>query len=123
MMRVAEDEEREGRISLEVVVDANGPEEQAMGWYYYLSDKIEFPFRARCSSQRSISPLRKDEEVVIEAMAREDDCMAEMFVMTRWMDRRFAVPLAQLQPLDVDPRTAEAVDDWIYWSNRGYRLC
>jgi hypothetical protein len=123
MVKVAEDEEREYRISMEVVVDANGPEEQAMGWYYYLSEKIEFPFRARCSSQRSISPLLKDEEVTIQAMAPEDDCMAEMFVMTRWMGRRLAVPLAQLQPVDVDPQTAEAVDDWIYWANRGYKLC
>jgi hypothetical protein len=26
---------RENRISDEVIVDAYGPEEQAMGWYYY----------------------------------------------------------------------------------------
>ena len=29
---------------MEAIVDANGPEEQAMGWYYYLEDKISFPF-------------------------------------------------------------------------------
>jgi hypothetical protein len=28
------DQEREERISNEVIVDAYGPEEQAMGWYY-----------------------------------------------------------------------------------------
>ena len=33
-MAIAErDEEREERISMEIVVDAYGPEEQAMGWY------------------------------------------------------------------------------------------
>jgi hypothetical protein len=32
----AKDEEREERITMEAVVDAYGPEEQAMGWYYYL---------------------------------------------------------------------------------------
>ena len=122
MVKIAKDEERESRISMEVVVDANGSEEQAIGWYYYLNEKIEFPFKARCASERSTSPLRKDESVVIEAMAPEGDCMAEMFVMTCWMDRRFAVPLAQLQPMAVDPETAEAVEDWIYWTNRGYRL-
>jgi hypothetical protein len=31
------DPEREHRIRMEIIVDANGPEEQAMGWYYYLS--------------------------------------------------------------------------------------
>ena len=37
---------REDRIQNEVVVDAYGPEEQAMGWYYYLDDKLRFPFRS-----------------------------------------------------------------------------
>jgi len=32
--------ERENRISEEIIVDANGPEEQAMGWYYYLQDTL-----------------------------------------------------------------------------------
>lgn len=123
MVRVAEDKEREHRISMEVVVDANSPEEQAMGWYYYLNDKIKFPFRAKCTSERSISPLRKGEEVMIDAMASEDDCTAEMFVMARWLDRRFGVPLAQLEPVSVDPQTEEAVDDWLYWTSRGYSLC
>jgi hypothetical protein len=29
---------REDRIQNEVIADANGPEEQIMGWYYYLDD-------------------------------------------------------------------------------------
>ena len=37
MTRRAKDEEREVRINMEIVVDANGPEEQAMGWYNYLA--------------------------------------------------------------------------------------
>lgn len=39
---------REERIHNEVIVDAYGPEEQALGWYYYLENKIQFPFSARC---------------------------------------------------------------------------
>jgi hypothetical protein len=39
---------REDRIENEAIADANGPEEQVMGWYYYLDDKIRFPFPARC---------------------------------------------------------------------------
>jgi Calcium binding len=38
---------REERIENEIVVDAYGPEERAMGWYYYLEDKIHFPFQAK----------------------------------------------------------------------------
>jgi len=52
---------REGRIHDEAIADANGPEEQVMGWYYYLDDKIRFPFQAKCIAARVVSPLRKGE--------------------------------------------------------------
>lgn len=47
------DEAREERITMEIVVDAYGPEEQAMGWYYYLQDTMQFPFTARCIYQQT----------------------------------------------------------------------
>jgi hypothetical protein len=34
MKRRSRDEEREQRITMEIIVDAYTPEEQAMGWYY-----------------------------------------------------------------------------------------
>ena len=37
---------REERIDNEVVVDAYGPEERAMGWYNYLEDKLIFFWRS-----------------------------------------------------------------------------
>jgi len=48
MAKRKEDPVREERIQNEVVVDAYGPQEQAMGWYYYLEEKIRFPFQAKC---------------------------------------------------------------------------
>lgn len=45
----------------EVVVDAYGEEERAMGWYYYAADNIMFPFTARCSAKRAASPLKVGE--------------------------------------------------------------
>ena len=53
---VEEDSVREERITMEIVVDAYGLEEQAMGWYYYLQDKITFPFTASCITKRRSSP-------------------------------------------------------------------
>lgn len=44
MASIERDEAREARITMEAVVDAYGPEEQAMGWYYYLADRLAFPF-------------------------------------------------------------------------------
>ena len=42
MKRPKRDPVREDRIHSEAIVDA-GPDEQAMGWYYYLESKISFP--------------------------------------------------------------------------------
>jgi hypothetical protein len=44
MKRRSRDEEREQRITMEIVVDAYTPQEQAMGWYYSLEDRLHFPF-------------------------------------------------------------------------------
>ena len=122
MARLKENEARERRIEMETVVDAYNSEERAMGWYYYLEERLKFPFRARCKSKREVSPLRVLEEVEVLGMASEAECESEMFVRVLWCDRRLAVPLSQLEPLAVGPRTKEAVADWHYWAGRGYKF-
>ena len=108
---------------MEAIVDAYTPEEQAMGWYYYLDDRLRFPFRAECTKRRAISPLRKGDDVEVLDMAPEDECLHEMFVGIRWRKRRLAVPLAQLKPVAAAAHaTKEAVGDWHYWLRQGYEL-
>jgi Calcium binding len=123
-MKAELDPEREERVTMEIIVDAYGPEEQAMGWYYYLKDTIAFPFSAVCCERRSISPLKTGEKVVVVGMADEGECDKEMFVDVRWGKIELAVPLSQLTPISSVPEaTREAVDDWHYWVKRGYQLC
>jgi hypothetical protein len=81
------DEEREQRITMEIVVDAYTPEEQAMGWYYSLEDRLHVPFAARCITKHRISPLRVGDEVDVVGMAPEEECQHEMFVLIRWERR------------------------------------
>ena len=122
MAHVDEDEEREERITMEIVVDAYSEEERAMGWYYYLEEKLQFPFRAKCIAKRTASPLREGEEVEVVGMPDEEDCMHEMFVLIKWHDRNLGVPLAQLEGIKVDKQTAEAIADWHYWVARGHEF-
>lgn len=117
------DAERDERITYEVIVDAYGSEEQALGWYYYLEEKMNFPVMARCIKERTVSPLEEGEEVRVVGMTDEEDCMCEMFVRIEWMDREFGVPLTQLEVVDADSATQEAVADWHYWFGDGGRLC
>ena len=123
MAQMKRDGKREHRIAMEIIVNAYGPEEQALGWYCRLDDKITLPFRARCVDERRISPSRKGEEVVVKGMLSEDECMHEMFVEIEWQERRLGVPLAQLEPISVDEETEEAIADWHYWVGRGHQLC
>jgi calcium binding protein len=122
MACLKENEARERRIEMEAVVDAYNSEERAMGWYYYLEERLKFPFKARCTSKREISPLRVGENVDVTGMAREEECESEMFVRVLWCGRRLAVPLSQLEPRGVDATTREAVGDWHYWVSRGYKF-
>ena len=68
-----QNKDREERITMEIIVDAYGPEEQAMGWYYYLEEKLQFPFMAICSAKRAISPLHVKDEVDVIGMAPEEE--------------------------------------------------
>jgi hypothetical protein len=83
MAKPKKDPIREDRIRDEVIVDANGPEEQAMGWYYYLEDKLRFPFQAKCIVSKVVSPLRKRETVEVWCMARGEARPIDMLVLIR----------------------------------------
>lgn len=72
MERVERDEEREERIIMEIIVDAN-PDEQAMGWYYYLEEQLHTPFRAICISKQAKSPLRAGDQVEVIGMPSEEE--------------------------------------------------
>jgi Calcium binding len=118
MKQPKRDPVREERIHNEAIVDAS-PDEQAMSWYYYLEGKIRFPFQARCVAVKDVSPLRKGEIVDVVRMAGEDTCEHDMLVQIRWQGRKMAVPLAQLEAIDADESTQEAVGDWHYWVAQG----
>jgi len=122
MTRQAKDDEREERISMEIIVDAYGTDEQAAGWYAYLSDTLQFPFSARCIVRRAISPLEVGEEVEVVGIAPEEECRHEMFVSIRWNSHSLAVPLMQLEGVQAGEETQQALEDWHYWVNQGYEL-
>ena len=121
-MSVPKDEAREGRIQMEIIVDAYSADEQASGWYYYLEGAMTFPFLANCIAERAISPLHVGDEVEVVGLAPEDECRHEMFVQTPWERRTLAVPLSQLQGITADEITQQAIADWRYWVQRGYEL-
>ena len=120
MKKPKKDPIREARIHNDVIVDAYGPAERAMGWYYYLADQLQFPCQARCIAANIVSSLSKGEPVEVLCMAPEESCSADMLVLIRWQGRTMGVPLSQLAAVTVDESTAEAIADWHYWVAQGY---
>lgn len=122
MSGTAPDKNREERIDMEVVVDAYNEDERAMRWYYYLEDKLQFPFKARWVNRQR--PQGKEIEVV--EMSPEDECMRSMFVEVRYregeVDDIFSARLEDIHLIEVDEETAEAIADWHYWIDMGYEF-
>ena len=117
---VKTDKVREKRISTEILVDAYGASERAMGWYYYLDQQLQFPFLASCIAYRPISPLEIKDEVTAIGMAPESEWNTEIFVMIEWGKKGLGVPLSQLEGIKVDKETRQAIGDWHYWVKKGY---
>ena len=122
MTQRSQDEEREERITMEIVVDCYDAEEQAMGWYYYLERTMHFPFTARSVEHRAISPLEPGDEVEVVGMAPVEECDHDMLVTIRWNAYELDVPLSELQGVDVDEQTQQAIEDWHYWVDQGNEL-
>jgi hypothetical protein len=120
--KIETDEVRERRITKEAVVDAYDEQERAIGWYYYLERRLDFPFLARCATRRSTSPLKMGEEVEVMGMAPVEECEHDMFVEMDWDDEGLAIPLSQLEVVDAADETREAVEDWLYWTKKGYQF-
>ena len=95
---------------------------EALESYNRNAEDPVYLFQARCVEERTISPLREDEDVPVVEMTDELVSSSEMFVLVEWMDREFGVPLSQLEVLDADHDTREAVADWHYWNGDGGRL-
>ncbi len=105
-----------------MIPHAFGKEERLMGWHSYLEDKMTFPFVARCTMRRAISPLMIGYEIQVIGMGPREECKQEVFVTIRWGKEGLAVPLSQLEATYTDEQTKEAVGDWLYYVRSSYNF-
>jgi len=68
-----------GRPLAAAAHDKGDASERATGWIGYLESELEFPFTARCTERRAISPLLVGDEVEVVSMAPAEECSHEMF--------------------------------------------
>jgi hypothetical protein len=109
-------------IESEIIVDANGREEELMSWYYFFENRIIFPFKAKCMIKRETSPLEVDDVVEVLSLAAEKNCRHEILVRIHWSGKKFAVPLTQLKGTGVSADIKQAINAWHYWADREYEF-
>src|SRR4051812_50181868 len=107
---------------MEAVVDAYDEQERAIGWYYYLELKINFPFLARCATRRSTSPLKVGDELEVIGMAPVEDCEHDMFVEMDWDEEELAVPLSQLEGNSADDENKEGGGERAFLGKKGHQV-
>lgn len=125
MTKQEKDPIREKRIDYEIVVDAYDAEEKAIGWYYYLADKISFPFLAKWKKTNKKTGAIAEKEVEVIDMASADDCERSMYVEVAYIDEKddtFTAKLSDIEAIAPDADTAEAISDWKYWVDMGYEF-
>lgn len=63
---------------------------------------------------------------MVIGMSPEDNCTEEMFVEILYregtLEDVFSASLYEIQPIDADSETQQAVADWHYWVDRGYEF-
>jgi Calcium binding len=126
MASVERDETREHRIETEIIVDADDKEDRAMGWYYYLDDTLNFPFMAKWKKKSRKSSAIEEKQVEVLGMAPEDECLKDMYVEVASIggkeDDVDSAKLSEIEAIDADDETQEAIADWLYWLARGYKF-
>ncbi|MBE9061952.1 calcium-binding protein [cf. Phormidesmis sp. LEGE 11477] len=131
MARPPIDEEREHRITYDIIVDCYDKYEVSMGWYSYLLDHLNFPLKAQratasSSHKASNQKLPKAEVVRIIGMSETDGFETDIFVDIEYDDASqtdvVAIPLSQLQIVKGDDESMQAFEDWQYWIDQGNEL-
>jgi hypothetical protein len=126
MSSVERDENREHRIATEIIVDAEDKEDRAMGWYYYLEETLNFPFMAKWTKKSRKSSTSEEKAVEVLGMAPDDECLKDMYVEVAVINGKdddvYSAKLSEIQAIDVDDETQEAIADWLYWLARGYKF-
>ena len=107
---------RKERIYNEILVDTYGDEDaEMMSWYYYLEEKLSFPFHAVCVKEMARSPILLNEKLTVTGLSDIDICTHGMFVNIKYKRRALAIPLEQIEAVDLPKISYETIEDWKYW--------
>jgi Calcium binding len=110
-------EEIEHRIHYEIIVDAYDDHEVKMGWYYYMEEKLNFPFYATVEI-KTRGGGKELKRVEVGELTCDVEFGDDMTVGVSFDDYVHSVPLRSLIDIEADEDTLEAIGDWVYWREK-----
>ena len=64
--------------------------------------------------------MSKNNIVEVIGMDEAENCEYDMLVQISWNEDIISVSLEQIEGIDLDKKTKQALDDWSYWLSRNY---
>lgn len=109
---------RDERILDTVIVDCYGPDEELMGWYYYLADGLHFPFYARVLLPQSIgSEAEKKVQVMGVDPRSEQGEPLRLYALEDVSGQMMSISLCQIVQAHTAAEYLQILNDWLYWHN------
>ncbi len=109
------EKEMQDIIDDEITVDCYDEEEANMGWYYFMSESLEFPFRALTKiKKRNGTTEERTLEVVSDATDAERFGGEAFYVNVDYEGILMKVEVRDLQPIDASENTLRALAVWRY---------
>jgi AAA+ ATPase superfamily predicted ATPase len=110
------DEERENRITNQVIVDCYDESEEMMGWYYYMYDALSFPMKAIANiPTASGKTVQKKVKIVKIDPDSEKGRPFRIGVMENGGRVISYISPEYLIRIEESPENVEIINDWLYW--------
>ena len=88
-----------------------------MGWYYYMEDKLNFPFFATTEIEKR-NGEKEIKKVEVLKLTCKEEFGDDMTVGVAFDEYLHSVPLLSLKNIEADEESLEAVGDWRYWKKQ-----
>ena len=112
-MTKKEKAEIQHRIDYEIIVDCYDDHEVQMGWYYYMEEKLNFPFTATVKIEKR-NDQKETKRVDVLKLTCKEEFGEDMTVGVAFDEQVHSVPLLSLKNIKADAETMEAVEDWVF---------
>ena len=111
--------ERDKRIADVIYKGAGSPEEVSAAWHHYLHNRVEFPFYGYIMTPDSTPSVTKSSRIRFVKLAPPDRCQGRHIVLIGGSmldnDRWHYYFLCDLQKMETDISSSEALLDYLYW--------